>query len=206
MNTIHQLRLLSGIIGLVALCGCGGSSTPTPVPTATPPPTPAPTPTPFATLCGSPSPPPFAGMKVKVHVVTNSTRWQLDSRPQVVNVDGYCGKVGFDPGAKYCDTRPEGHPQREACDGLIVGKADTGRVGPTWEDPNGKPCLSPGDTGTQVACIHTENQFLVVARGAGQYLACASNEWPLAEPSSGLPEGGSRCGGCEVKAGDQICR
>jgi hypothetical protein len=206
MNTFHRFRLLSGMIGLFALCGCGGSSNPTPIPTATPPPTPAPTPTPFATLCGSPSPPPFAGMKVKVHVVTNSLRWQLDSRPLVANIDGYCGKVGFDPGARNCETRPEGHPQREACDGLIVGKADTGRVGPTWEDPNGKPCLSPGDTGTQVACINTENQFLVVARGAGQYLACASNEWPLAEPSSALPEGGSRCGGCLMQPNGTLCQ
>lgn len=139
-------------------------------------------------------------MKVKVQTVSGAARWLLDSRPQVVNVDGYCGKVGFDPRAKYCDTRPEGHPQREACDGLIVGKArDTGRVGPTWSDPADKPCVAPGDTGTQLACINTENQFLVVARGEGQFLACASEDWPLGDD-------GSRCGGCTVKAGDQICR
>ena len=200
MKQIYRLRRLSGMIGLVALCGCGSSSTsPNPQPSSTPPPTPAPTPTPFASLCGSPSPPPFAGMKVKVQSAVNSTRWLLDSRPLVYNVDGYCGKVGFDSRTKQCETRLEGNDQREACDALVVGKADTGRVGPTWSDPDGKPCIAAGDTGTQLACIHTENQFLVVARGTGQYLACASEEWPLGD-------GGSRCGGCTLKAGDQICR
>lgn len=189
------------MIGLLALCGCGSSSTgPNPQPSSTPPPTPTPTPTPFAALCGSPSPAPFSGMRVKVQTQVNSNRWLLDSRPQVVNVDGYCGKVGFDSRAKYCDTRPEGHPQREACDALVVGKSrDTGRVGPTWSDPNDKPCVAPGDQGTQTACINTENQFLVVARGAGQYLSCASDDWPLGD-------GGSRCGGCTVKAGQELCQ
>jgi hypothetical protein len=72
-------------------------------------------------------------------------------------------------------------------------------VGPTWSDPNDKPCLTPGDTGTQVACINTENQFLVVARGAGSYLACASEDWPLGE-------GGSRCGGCTLNVGQPLCQ
>ncbi len=198
MNIIRRFRLLSGMLGLVALGACGGSSNPTPVPTATPPPTPAPTPTPFATLCGSPSPPPFGGMKVKVQTATTSTRWLLDSRPQVLNVDGYCGKVGFDSRAKYCDTRPEGTAQREACDALVVGKADNGKVGPTWSDPDGKPCVGPGEAGSANGCINQDNQFLAVARGGGQFLACASEAWPLAE-------GGSRCGGCTLTPGEPLC-
>lgn len=200
MKQMHSFRRLAGMIGLVALYGCGSSSTgPNPQPSSTPPPTPTPTPTPFGTLCGSPSPPPFSGMKVKVQTAVTSTRWLLDSRPQVVNIDGYCGRVGFDSRAKYCDTRPEGNAQREACDALIVGKADTGRIGPTWSDPDGKPCVAAGEPGSQNGCIHTDNQFLAVARGGGQFLACASDDWPLGE-------GGSRCGGCTLKAGDQICR
>ena len=139
-------------------------------------------------------------MKVKVQSVSGAARWLLDSRPQVFNVDGYCGKIGFDSRAKYCDTRPEGDAQREACDALVVGKAkDTGRVGPTWSDPDGKPCVGAGDTTTQPACINNpDNQFLVVARGAGQYLACASEDWPLGD-------GGSRCAGCNLKPGDDVC-
>ena len=37
----------------------------------------------------------------------------LDSKPMAVNDNGYCEKVGFG-NCKSCDTRPEGHPEREA--------------------------------------------------------------------------------------------
>jgi hypothetical protein len=140
-------------------------------------------------------------MKVKVQSVSGAARWLLDSRPLVTNDGVYCGLVGFDNRAKYCETRPEGNAQREACDALVVGKAkDTGRVGPTWSDPDGKPCVGAGDTTTQPACVNNpDNQFLAVARGSGQYLACASEDWPLGD-------GGSRCGGCTLKPGDDVCR
>ena len=204
MKEFPRIRRLTGMIGLLALCGCGSFSTgPNPQPSSTPPPTPTPTPTPFATLCGSPAPPPLIGMRVSVQTAVNPTRWLLDSRPLVKNVNGYCQQVGLS--GRQCDTRPEGNPQREACDALVVGKSkDTGRVGPTWSDPEGKSCLAPGETGTQVSCINTENQFLVVARGTGQFLACASEDWPLAEPDS-VSDGGARCGGCTLKVGQLLC-
>jgi hypothetical protein len=199
MKHARSHNLGFGLWGLLALAGCG-SSTPTPVtpvttqpPVTTPPPTTLP---PFAALCGSPSPTPFVGMKVSVQIVSGPAKWRLDSKPIVKDVDGYCKQVGLS--GKQCETRPEGSPQREACDALVVGKAkDTGRVGPTWSSDFG-PCLSV-DTGTQNGCINDSlNQFLVIAKGAGSYLACASDDWPLAD-------GGSRCGGCTLKAGDSVC-
>jgi hypothetical protein len=199
MKQAGSLRLGWALLSLLALAGCG-SSTPTPVtpvttqpPVTTPPPTTLP---PFAALCGLPSPPPLIGMKVSVQTASGPARWRLDSKPIVKNVDGYCQAVGLD--GKQCETRPEGSNQREACDALVVGKAtDTGRVGPTWFSDFGA-CL-PTEIGTQNGCINdTVNQFLAIAKGAGSYLACASNDWPLAD-------GGSRCGGCTLKSGDMLC-
>jgi hypothetical protein len=132
-------------------------------------------------------------MKLKIHI-NNGYRKQLDSKPIVANIDGYCGKAGFNPDARYCETRPEGNLQREACDALVVGKAeDTGKIGPTWTW-DGNPCSAVGDTGDKGGCVNMENQFLIVAKGPGEYLACASEDWPLSDPSSVLREGGSRCG------------
>jgi hypothetical protein len=129
-------------------------------------------------------------MKVKVQLVNGVDRWQLDARPIVENIDGYCQKVGLGSvNTKYCDTRAEGDPQREACDALVVGRArDTNRYGPTWyyNDVN---CSATSIEGCR---NHADNQFLVVARGPGRYLACASDD--------------VTCGGCELRLGDEFCR
>jgi hypothetical protein len=195
--------LVAGAAGLVlSACGASDSTSPNPGATRSPPtaptPTPAPTPTadPLDALkaqCGQPEPPPLYGMKLGVQV-DNGFRKLIDSRPIVDNVgrgtaDSYCGKVGFDPGARYCDTRLEGHPQRVACDILVVGKAaDTGRYGPTWSR-NGQPCVEPGSQTDPGCTNHPDNQFLAVMRGNGEILACASDVWPAT---------GARCGGCLV--------
>jgi hypothetical protein len=92
----------------------------------------------------------------------------LDSKPQVENVDGYCGKAGFDAGAPFCDTRPEGDPQRVACDYLAMGMAkDTGRWGPTWYY-EGKLCAQQG----QSCSNHPDNQFMAIAKVNGEFAAC----------------------------------
>jgi hypothetical protein len=110
-------------------------------------------------------------MKIKVHV-DQGYRKMLDSKPIVDNVDGYCAKVGFSGSAPYCDTRQEGDVQREACDALAVGKAeDTGRYGPTWSF-NDQPCAAPGSPASEGCVNHGENQFMVIAKGPGIYLAC----------------------------------
>jgi hypothetical protein len=191
---------------VVAFHACGGSSpsngTP---PTTTLPPVTTPTPTPTPDLraqCGEPTPPGLYGMKVSVQV-DSGFRKLVDSRPVVENVgrgnpsESYCGKVGFDWRAQFCDTRPEGNPQRPACDALVTGRAtDTGRYGPTWEWDD-RPC-QPEGSGEAEGCVnHGSNQFLVIARGEGSLLACASaNEWPIT---------GSRCGGCDLKVNVGTC-
>ena len=190
------IGLVAGSLSLFLFAGCGGggsSTTPSTTPPTTQPPvtTPPTTQPPLLAQCGDPTPTAFMGMKLKIHT-DSGNRKQLDSKPIVANLDGYCAKVGLATAGSYCETRPEGSPQREACDGLVVGRArDTGRIGPTWTF-NDQPCFSAGDTGGAPGCINSpDNQFLVVARGAGNYLACASDTWPLAD-------GGSRCGGIEI--------
>lgn len=189
---------LLGSLPLLHFAACGGSgssTTPSTTPPTTQPPvtTPPTTQSPLLAQCGDPTPPPLYGMKLKIHV-DNGYRKQLDSKPIVVNVNGYCGKVGLGgDSTRYCETRPEGNLQREACDGLVVGRAsDTGRIGPTWTW-NGQPCFAAGDTGGAAGCVNLpDNQFLIIARGPGIYLACASGAWPVAA------DGGSACGGFEV--------
>jgi hypothetical protein len=165
-------------LGAFSLSGCGSSSSsssspnspvatlpPAPAPT----PVPTPTPDPFTAKC-VPTPPPIHGMKLKVQV-DQGYRKLLDSKPIVQNLDGYCAKMGFSASAPYCDTRPEGDPLREACDALAVGKAeDTGRYGPTWSF-NDQPCADAGSASE--GCLnHSDNQFMVIAKGPGIYLAC----------------------------------
>jgi hypothetical protein len=192
MNKMKVFALIPVLT--LGACGSGPSTPSTPPPTTlpvviAPPPT---TLSPFLAQCGTPTPPALFGMKVKIHI-DNGFKKQLDSKPIVANLDGYCARVGFGSGVQYCETRPEGDLQREACDALVVGKAtDTGRIGPTWSR-DGKPCLAPGDSGGDPGCVNlSDNQFLIIARGPGSYLACASAEWPMAAD-------GSRCGGMEIR-------
>jgi len=77
--------------------------------------------------------------------------------------------IGFTDGRRFCPPRPEGHPERAACDAALVGAAaDTGRIGPTWT-VNGQPCVFANGCEN-----HPTNQFLVFAYAAGTYQACAS--------------------------------
>jgi hypothetical protein len=167
------------IAGL-ALAGCGSNpATPTPspsptaVPTASPTPPPTTMPSPFGQCV--PTPPPLAKYAVKIHV-NNGFKLVLDSRPVVGPDSAYCSTYAGTSG-QFCSTAPEGDPRALPCDILITGNAsDTGRPGPTWTW-NGKPCFPIGSNmgGTPGCENHPDNQFLVIARGAGSYLACSSH-------------------------------
>jgi hypothetical protein len=137
-------------------------------------------------VCSDPTPPPLLRMSIKVHAQDGS-RIVLDSKPVVVSINGYCDKVGFGDW-KFCDTRPEGHPERAACDYLVTGQAeDTGRWGPTWFYGNDLCSYFPGSCAN-----HSTEQFLAVAKAKGTYEACAAEHWPVAAD-------GTRCGTYEVR-------
>jgi len=108
-------------------------------------------------------------MTVKLHGQSGD-RALLDSTPLVGPDAAYCQQIGFSDGRSFCPVRPEGHPERQACEAARVGRAsDTGRAGPTWS-ANGKPCNGP-DGGT--ACQnHPDNQYLAFAWGSGTFRAC----------------------------------
>jgi hypothetical protein len=191
VRTRTAVSLLCAGLVLSVLIQCGGGSTPTSNPTAVPTATPTATPTPGSGLPAGmvcdPTPPPLYGIMVKVHDGP-----VLDSKPIVINVDGYCEKqVGT--GGKFCDTRLEGDPQRVACDYLAVGKAlDTGRWGPTWYF-NDQPC----DGANLASCAnHATDQFLVRAKTDGTFRACAASTVPV------WSDGGSNCGECKFVNGD----
>jgi hypothetical protein len=152
---------------------------PGPKPTPTPEgaePTPAPTPTPStgggegASTCGEPLPPPVTRMQVAVHL-RGGERWILDSTPLVGPDLEYCRKIGFTDSRSFCPVRPEGHPQRSACELYAIGRAkDTGRAGPTWYR-DGRFC-----TGKASGCENNgDNQYLLDVYLGGTYQACASN-------------------------------
>jgi len=196
MSTHASVLLFCGTLAIGATVHCGGDSPSTPqpptVPTTAPSPSPTPPPVgivlPAGMVC-DPTPPPMLGLKA-VMWRRHGNGWVLDSTPIVPNVDRYCDRVGFGDW-KFCFTRPEGNPQREACDYLVVGQAsDTGRWGPTWTI-DGKPCDG------KAACVNQpDNQFQAIARGPGRYEACAS---PLARVYDGDdPYPGTRCGQVDV--------
>jgi hypothetical protein len=193
MRLHSSLKVAAGmLIMVVAAARCGSSSatpptTPTPIPTVAP--TPVPTPAgivlPAGMVC-DPTPPPLKRVLPQMWR-TRGKGWILDTKPQVMNYDGYCQRTGQNGGA-WCDTRVEGDPQREACDYLAVGiSSETGRWGPTWTF-NGKPCDPPNAEPTTDCNNYPDNQFKAIARGPGLYEACAS---PLAKVD---PEQGERCG------------
>jgi hypothetical protein len=181
----HRLAVSTlGVLALATLVHCGGSASsptvnPTPVPTATP----APTRPRSPGLC-NPTPPPLHGCTSRS--TTTRVRKILDSRPQVVNTvtsPSYCELAGFG-NWKFCFNREEGDPQMAACDAMSAGRAlDTGRWGPTWYF-NGEPCAAVGET-TPGCRNHVDNQFLVIAKGPGEFKACANPSVPIT---------GDRCG------------
>jgi hypothetical protein len=120
--------------------------------------------------CGRPFPPPISRVKLKVHF-RSGEYWTLNSTPLVGHDPTYCAEIGYTDGRTLCPVRPEGHPERIACEAWAVGEAvDTGRVGPTWalED---NYCTGP-ESGCQNAA---DNQFLLWAYASGRYSACVSN-------------------------------
>jgi hypothetical protein len=175
---------------VVAVVGCGSSAAPptnAPTPLPTVPPTPAPTPTPGlpAGMSCNPTPPPMLRMHIKVHSNDEGGRVVLDSKPLVPNTDHYCERVGFG-NWKFCDTRPEGDLQREACDLMATGKsAETGRWGPTWYYDD-ELCSR-----TTRCANHPSNQFMAIARNSGTFKACAADSVPVAAE-------GTRCGTIEI--------
>lgn len=142
------------------------SPTPTPDPSQA---SPSPSPAPDASGCAEPLPPPIAQISVKVHLKGDDA-WTLDSTPQVVDHE-YCKAIGFTDGRSFCPVRPEGHPEREACELYAVGRAkDTDRPGPTWYF---KDAFCTGRAG---GCQnHPENQYQLRIFVSGTFKACARN-------------------------------
>jgi hypothetical protein len=129
----------------------------------------SPTP-PDASGCGVPQPPELLKINVAVHI-RGPNAWILDATPLVGPDPEYCAEIGFTDGRANCPVRPEGHPERQACEAWLVGEAaDTGRAGPTWRR-DGSFC-SGGTSGCE---NDPDNQYLVRARAAGLYTACAGN-------------------------------
>ncbi len=120
--------------------------------------------------CGEPVPPPVTRMSVGVHG-RSGDNVLLDSTPLVGPDPAYCRLIGYTDGRSFCPVRPEGNPERFACEAERVGRAaDTGRIGPTWTI-DGRSCNgSPGD-----GCVNAANQFQVYAYGKGTFRACTAS-------------------------------
>jgi len=125
---------------------------------------------PASSGCGEPVPPAVTRIKVTTHLRAEGF-WTLDATPLVGPDADYCASIGYTDDRENCPVRPEGHPEREACEAWAVGTAvDTGRPGPTWRR-DGSLCAGPAS-----GCEnHPENQYLLKAFLAGTYEACARN-------------------------------
>jgi hypothetical protein len=121
--------------------------------------------------CGRPYPPPLTRIKVYLHLQGKDFD-TLDSTPLVGPDVLYCASIGFTDGRSLCPVRPEGSPEREACETWAVGNAeDTGRPGPTWTNTEGNYCTG-GDSG----CTNADNQYSLWVHKSGRYTACATNK------------------------------
>ncbi len=121
-------------------------------------------------VCGSPFPPAVTRIAIGIYS-SGGDRVQLDSTPLVGPDLLYCEAIGYTDGRSFCPVRPNGHPERLACEAARIGRArDTGRVGPTWS-ANGSPCTGAG---AGASCQnHPTNQFQVFTYGSGTFRACA---------------------------------
>jgi hypothetical protein len=120
--------------------------------------------------CGRPFPPPVSRIKVNFHLKGQEYD-TIDATPLVGHDVLYCKAIGFTDGRSLCPVRPEGHPEREACETWAVGRAkDTGRPGPTWTNGAGEYC-----TGGETGCRNAENQYSLWVHSSGVYEACAEN-------------------------------
>ena len=142
---------------------------PAPAPEApAPTPEPAPPPPVDAGGCGEPLPPPIQKVNVYVHI-RGANKDTLDATPLVAGYE-YCKEIGFTDGRNRCPVRPEGPPERVACETYAVGLAqDTGRPGPTWKRDGG---LCAGGNGCE---NHPDNQYLLWAYVSGHYEACVQS-------------------------------
>jgi hypothetical protein len=120
--------------------------------------------------CGQPYPPPISRIKAKIHG-KGPEYYVLDATPLVGPNGPYCLAVGFTDGRTICPIRPEGSPDRAACEAWRVGNAkDTGRPGPTWT-LKGNLCTGPAS-----GCKNSpDNQYQLLAYLGGMYTACAEN-------------------------------
>jgi len=149
----------------------GGTYRQSCTPAAFPVPRPANAP-PQGSGCGWPYPPPVSRIKVKVHL-SGTDFDTLDATPLVGHDQLYCEAIGFTDGRTLCPVRAEGDPQREACEAWVVGQAaDTGRVGPTWTNPDGEYCAGLTVNG----CANADNQYQLWVKTPGRYEACTTSK------------------------------
>ncbi|MGE5126132.1 MAG: hypothetical protein ACM3PV_07560 [Betaproteobacteria bacterium] len=121
--------------------------------------------------CGRPYPPPVTRFNCKIHL-PGIEFVTLDSTPIVGPDAAYCAAIGYTDGRSLCPVRPEGAPDRLACELWRIGRAkDTGRPGPTWTKSDGSYC-----TGKDSGCQNSpDNQFLLWAYVSGSYTVTAEN-------------------------------
>ena len=125
---------------------------------------------PIGSGCGRPYPPVVTRFNCKVHL--KGEVYTLDSTPIVGPDVGYCASIGYTDGRSLCPVRPEGAPDRVACENWRVGKArDTGRYGPTWTKADGSYC-----TGPESGCEnHPDTQYQLWTYRSGSYTVTAEN-------------------------------
>ena len=125
---------------------------------------------PIGSGCGRPYPPPITRFTCKVHLRAKEY-YTLDSTAMVGPNLEYCYSVGFGD-RSICPVRPEGAPDRAACENWRVGKAkDTGRWGPTWTKSDGSFCTGPAS-----GCDnHPDNQYQLNSYVGGSYTVTAEN-------------------------------
>jgi hypothetical protein len=140
---------------------CTPASFPVPRPADAPPP---------GSGCYRPWPPPIQRMNCKLHI-RGADYYTLDSTPIVLD-PLYCQHFGFEN--PDCPVRPEGWPDRAACENYRVGTAaDTGLPGPTWKRTDGPAptwCTGPdsgcqhGEDSEYQLYVYTSGSFTVQAQ------------------------------------------
>jgi hypothetical protein len=192
-STLGRCAVLGvvAVSALLVLGSCGGSSpagssgTPTPTPVVTP--TPDPNIPPAGSGCGEPYPPKITRFNMKVQYKLRDY-WIVDATPIIGPNALYCQTIGFDDGRQFCPVRPEGHPERAACELWRAGtsKDTPPRPGPTWKLTT-KDGVVHLCTGAESGCDHFApgedgwGPFSIKVYTGGLYTVCAEKDGTCAD-------------------------
>lgn len=142
--------------------------------------------------CGAPAPAPAHHIKVKLHQVEPKPTY--DGTGLVGPDAAYCAAIGYTDGRAFCPVRPDGHPERAACEEAVFGT-------PVWTFDGEGECFSRPNPWAYRCELDAHGTLTVC--GSKATLACGSIEVEAVAPGA-ADRGLLRKGAAELSEGSKV--